>query len=152
MDRVHGLRSMGLQHSETIPTVEFVIHDWDLISWKAIFRSNPGPTSKIGQWRASSGGQQRRRLCLRRCSLGAHRRQASGRSKDQIITGFHPMAPQRGGKIVWLNFKWWRVTVVAGNLEAVWPRLDNGEGDLQCLPNDLDSSYGGGPLWSSWDG
>jgi hypothetical protein len=34
--------------------------------------------------------------------------------------------------------------VAASNREAVWPKLEHGEGDLQCLLNNLDSSHGGG--------
>jgi hypothetical protein len=62
--------------------------------------------------------------------MGARRRQASGRSEAQITMGFHPMAPQRCGKIVSLTFERWQAMVVAGNREVVWPRLDNMEGDL----------------------
>jgi hypothetical protein len=97
-------------------------------------QSNPGRTGKNEQWRASGGDQQWHRPCLRWCSTGAHQRHATGHSEARITMGFWPMAPQ-----------WW-VTVAAGNREAVQPRLDNGEGDLQCLLNDLDSSYvGRGP-------
>jgi hypothetical protein len=51
--------------------------------------------------------------------------------------GFHPMAPQRRGKIVSLTFERRWATVVAGNREAVRPRLEHGEGDPQCLLDDL---------------
>jgi hypothetical protein len=54
------------------------------------------------------------------------------------------MAPQRCGKIVSLSFERWRAMVAASNREAVWPKLEHGEGDLQCLLNNLDSSHGGG--------
>jgi hypothetical protein len=42
MDRVHGLRSMGLDHSEMILAVEEAMDSQDLISWRVIFWSNPG--------------------------------------------------------------------------------------------------------------
>jgi hypothetical protein len=64
----------------------------------------------------------------------------SGRSESWITTGFHPMALQRRRKIVSLTFERRREMVAAGNREAVRSGLDNVEGDLQCLPNDLDSS------------
>jgi hypothetical protein len=34
--------------------------------------------------------------------------------------------------------------VAVGTREAVRPKLEHGEGDPQCLLNDLDSSHGGG--------
>jgi hypothetical protein len=53
------------------------------------------------------------------------------------------MAPQRHGKIISLTFAGRRMMVAAGNREAVRPKLAYGEGDPQCLLNDLDSSHGG---------
>jgi hypothetical protein len=41
MDRVHGLWSTGLQHSETIPAIKLAIIGRDLISQRVIFWSNP---------------------------------------------------------------------------------------------------------------
>jgi hypothetical protein len=80
------------------------------LSWRGIFQSNPGRTGKIGRWWASGGGRQRHRPCLWRRSMGAHRRQVSGRSKAQFSMGFRPMAPQRRGKIVSLIFeRWWQL-------------------------------------------
>jgi hypothetical protein len=37
VDRVHGIRSMGLQHSEMIPAFELAINDRDLILRRVIF-------------------------------------------------------------------------------------------------------------------
>jgi hypothetical protein len=54
------------------------------------------------------------------------------------------MAPQRHGKLVLLTFERWLAMVVAGTREAVQPKLKHGEGDPQCLHNDLDGSHGGG--------
>jgi hypothetical protein len=54
------------------------------------------------------------------------------------------MAPQRRGKIVLLTFERRRVMVAASNREAVWPKLEHGVGDPQCLLNDLDCFHGGG--------
>jgi hypothetical protein len=53
------------------------------------------------------------------------------------------MAPQRHGKLVSLTFEWRRAMVVAGTREAVQPKLELGDGDRQCLLNDLDDSHGG---------
>jgi hypothetical protein len=57
---------------------------------------------------------------------------------------FRPMAPQRRGKIISLTFEQWWAMAAAGHREAVQPKLEHGEGDLQCLLNDLDSFLGGG--------
>jgi hypothetical protein len=57
---------------------------------------------------------------------------------------FQPMAPQRRGKIISLTFERWWAMAAAGHREAVRPKLEHGEGDLQCLLNDLDSFLGGG--------
>jgi hypothetical protein len=54
------------------------------------------------------------------------------------------MAPQRHGKLISLTFERRRVMVVAGTREEVRPKLKHGEGDPQCLLNDLDGSHGGG--------
>jgi hypothetical protein len=56
------------------------------------------------------------------------------------------MPPQRHGKLISLTFERWRAMVVAGTQEAVQPKLEHGDGDLQCLLNDFDWSHrGGGP-------
>jgi hypothetical protein len=56
------------------------------------------------------------------------------------------MAQQRRGKIISLTFERQRAMVAAVNWEAVQPKLKHGEGDPQCLLNDLDSSHeGSGP-------
>jgi hypothetical protein len=54
------------------------------------------------------------------------------------------MPPQRHGKLILLTFERWRAMVVAGTQEAVQPKLEHGDGDLQCLLNDFDWSHGGG--------
>jgi hypothetical protein len=54
------------------------------------------------------------------------------------------MAPQRHGKLISLTFERRRVMVVAGTREEVRPKLEHGEGDPQCLLNDMDGSHGGG--------
>jgi hypothetical protein len=54
------------------------------------------------------------------------------------------MAPQRHGNLVLLTVERWLAMVVAGTREAVRPKLKHGEGDPQCLHNDLDGSHGGG--------
>jgi hypothetical protein len=53
------------------------------------------------------------------------------------------MAQQRRGKIISLTFERQRAMVAAVNWEAVQPKLKHGEGDPQCLLNDLDSSHEG---------
>jgi hypothetical protein len=145
VDPVHGIQSTGLQHSEMIPVVELAIDDGDLISWRVIFRSNLGHQIRDGRRRPSGSG-----------AAPAHDDapwELTGCSEAQLSTGFHPTTSQWCGKIVLLTFERWRATVAAGNWEVVRPRLDDVEGDLRCLSNNGDNSYGGGgPLLSSWDG
>jgi hypothetical protein len=52
------------------------------------------------------------------------------------------MAPQRRGKIISLTFERRWAMAAAGHREVVRPKLEHGEGDLQCLLNDLDSFHG----------
>jgi hypothetical protein len=117
VDRVHGIQSMGLQHSETIPAFELAIDDRDLILWRVIFWSNPSHQIPDGWRRASGGGRQRCYPCSRWHSMGAHWRQVSSHSEAQFFMGFHPTASQRRRKIVLLTFERRLVTVAAGNWE-----------------------------------